>query len=505
MTYGEIKPFFICLFIIGFYCTGWCGKIVYPWRVTTAIVLPGESFEVWFDAEEGQTVNTVELKGPYNTVCTTKKVMAGNWEYDADSGNTYNTNITVTVPADTPADRYDIVLKTSTGDAISLGGVKVIKEYKDSYYVMHMSDVHRWHKYCQNGEIDKSWVILKDVDAVIKIANIIAPEIFVETGDNIYNPDHHFNDNHHHVDNNPSGDPDMDHDWSIEDSWQEGYPFSPDYLKGTADLNAACFAVAGNHDAPGHNFLGKTVQECAEFYNEYYGVQSFNFKYGNTRFMGVNDGWYSLPYPDWQTNIAKSWISREGAGILQVAFLHVDNFREWDNEFYYPLKDIGASPDLVLCGHNHGNFKNNPHTVDIRAIQYFAPGSKDNPGGQFSLYKIDDTNGTYEPVGDSTGANKALSNTNDHNTLKLKVTYASANDGSVSDNTATVINDFHFPIEGARVRFVMLKGFEYSVSLGEIKQQFDGDMVHIVDVNIDINANSTATIAATKLKSRISN
>ena len=88
----------------------WAGKIIYPWRSTTAIVTAGENFEIWFAADDGQIANSVELQGPFNTINTKVDIITGEWIYDQMSGNNYNTKITVTVPTGTPADRYDIIL-----------------------------------------------------------------------------------------------------------------------------------------------------------------------------------------------------------------------------------------------------------------------------------------------------------------------------------------------------------------------------------------------------------
>ena len=44
------------------------GKIVYPWNATTAVAKSGETFEVWFIADEGQEVRSAVLRGPHNTV-----------------------------------------------------------------------------------------------------------------------------------------------------------------------------------------------------------------------------------------------------------------------------------------------------------------------------------------------------------------------------------------------------------------------------------------------------
>ena len=63
-----MKAVCILLFVLGVANTGWCGKIIYPWNATTAIVKAGEDFEIWFDADDDQTVTSVVLRGPYNTV-----------------------------------------------------------------------------------------------------------------------------------------------------------------------------------------------------------------------------------------------------------------------------------------------------------------------------------------------------------------------------------------------------------------------------------------------------
>ena len=74
------------------------GKIVYPWNAATAIVKAGESFEVWFNADPGQTINSVALKGPYHTVSDLPFTQQpATVIYDGLSGNTYNLQMVVTV------------------------------------------------------------------------------------------------------------------------------------------------------------------------------------------------------------------------------------------------------------------------------------------------------------------------------------------------------------------------------------------------------------------------
>ena len=75
----KIIQILILLLTIFFSMNSWGQKIVYPWRSTTAIVKAGETFEVWFNADAGQTLNEVALRGPYNnaivTVTDTKRIL----------------------------------------------------------------------------------------------------------------------------------------------------------------------------------------------------------------------------------------------------------------------------------------------------------------------------------------------------------------------------------------------------------------------------------------------
>ena len=76
----------------------------------------------------------------------------------------------------------------------------------------------------------------------------------------------------------------------------------------------------------------------------------------------------------------------------------------------------------------------------------------------------------------------------------LTVEYSKANNGKAEKNTATLVNRYNDPIPGVRVRFVMPLGHSYSVSKGEIHQEFNGDQFHIVDVAVDLDATSTTEV-----------
>jgi hypothetical protein len=446
-------------------------KIVYPGRSTTAIVKTGESFEVWFVADNSsQTVEAVQLRGPYTTLSATHSVEKGNWVYDPISGRSYNTRIKITVPGNAPSDRYDLILKTSAGDEVSTRAVKVIKEYKDSYYIVHMSDAHRWQ-----GGYDPITTLHK-VSAVINMANIIDAEMIFETGDSLYC--HTGNDN------------------VTTDRVNTMFTGMPEInVSGLHGAHAATFITFGNHDSPQNDYTkDENLAETIAFINKYYGLQSYGFEYGNGRFLGVNSG--MGPVPSTQTAAAASWLGEVGHGNFKMGAGHAGGgaVRSFD-------ADTGL--DLILVGHNHFIAKDNPHLVNDKPIQYVANSLRDTGTGnfEFNLFKVNNKSGTYEVIGGTSSRVRVIQNHTVENIAdpeswipNLTLTYVKENNGENRSNKATIVNRYDFPISGARVRFVMPRGYSYAVSKGTIKQAFDGGKVHVVDVAVDLGANSTTII-----------
>ncbi|NEW81892.1 MAG: hypothetical protein GZ094_05970 [Mariniphaga sp.] len=442
----------ICSGILAF-----CGNVVYPWRATTAIVKGGESFEVWFNADAGQTVRSVQLNGPFNSVATPIEIKTGSWVYDVTSQNRYNTKITVKVPKSTPADRYDVVLNTSTGMVESQAGVKVIKKYKSSYYILHFSDIHAF----QNGYE----TTLNRLSAIIDIANIIHPEIVFNTGDNLYRP--------------------------TEERMNQLFAGNSEKgQKGLNQIKAAVYSVAGNHDIDFDNMPEEGFyKEKSDWWNKWWGLQTYNFSYGNGRFMVINNGWNGFN-PAQQINEIQSWLKEAGTGNFRLGAAHIRN-KEMSTF------DSIANLELVLIGHNHYIANQNPSLLKNKPIQYIANSVRDNM--EFNLFKVNQKTGNYTPVSGTTAQVVYVENPEDSKTPalyrpKLSLTFVETNNGSSAINTATIINKFDFSIEGAKVRFIMPPGRKYKVSNGNVEQAFDGNSVYVVDVLIDLKPNSTTQI-----------
>jgi hypothetical protein len=455
-----------------------CGNIVYPWRATTAIVKSGETFEVWFNADADQTVDSVVLRGPFNKVnATITATDTQTWVYDQWSGNTCNLRLTVSVPTDTPSDRYDLILKTSGGDVISLAAVKVIKEYKNLYYVMHMSDAHRWQ-----GTYDTPNIILREISTIIGIANIIDPEMLIETGDNHYPNTNNMASTRQRI---------------IE--YMNGFMNGNDFILGMNHSFAPVFSVPGNHDTPQKNYqLEPDMKTPSLYFNEHYGLQAHNFTYGNARFIGVNNAWFpddgtGVPNFAHQTDETKIWLAKVGLGNIRIGYCHV-NTPQPLKAFNDPLKSMNASLNLIMVGHCH-SITNSPFTVDNKKMAYSTLSPREGTRkAPFNLYQIDAIAGTYVTVGNEQAFQEGLEVAKDYNTSKLKLLYAKANNGTNYDNVATIINKFNFPINGARARFVLPKDSIYYITNGTIRQEFEGTDFYVVDVSIDLEAKSTTEI-----------
>jgi len=482
--------FITLFFILCITPDSWGGKIIYPWRASTAMVKAGESFEVWFVADEGQTVNAVELKGLHIDITPAGfSTATGNWTYDQWSGNTYNTKITVNVPEEAPADRYDLVVKTSTGDEISRAAVRIIKEFRDSYYVMHIGDAHRWQ-----GSYDTQGIILKEVSAVIDAANIIDPVVLIDAGD-------------FHYPNTARPD--------ITEQRIQEFMRGNSSIRGMNDARAAVFMVPGNHDSQEKDYNKEKntygdpqyLAVVADWYNQNYGLTGMNFTYGNTRFIGVNNGWSPrtgggapgfVPNYKWQLDAAVDWLEKVGPGNLRIAFCHKP--QESSPPVYRPFYEINQPLSLILSGHTH-SVTYNPYRVDgfkidgedVRIVYSTRTPRDGNARGPFNLYKVNNLTGTWETVGNSRAANEALAIAKNYNSDKLTLGFSDFKGDSMS---ATITNKFNFEIEGAFARFVMPKGSTYVITSGDgyIEQQFEGHSNQIVDVKMNVPSNSTRTV-----------
>lgn len=458
----------ISIILYSILLSSFSANIVYPWRATTAIVKSGDSFEIWFNADANQSVSAIQFKSEFLTIAGTDMTITnGSWTFDPVSGNKYNQKISIKVPVNTPADRYDLILNTNLGNVISHGGVKVVTEFKSEYYLVHYSDPHLY----QNGY--DSDLILRRISLIHQMSNIMDAPIIICTGDNMYS-----------LNNNPF----KEQEFFIGKSASQTI--------GMSKASAATFVVQGNHDAPRNVFDLTTSQENADYINKYYGLQNHSFKYGSSRYINLNNAWglgaNNNKEFQYQVDDAIAWLNGEGAGGNFI----VGAGHMYDRMYHY-INNVKPM-NLCLSGHRHSMGNENPWEITPGGPRISYTSNDLRGGMKYMIYRINNTTGTFTLPAGPTGIIEAIAGGD--KTIpstwvpRLKQTFSAANNGTIGTNSAIIENKFPFPILGGKVRFLVPKGSSYAATNGTVIQQFDGDNVRVVDVSFDVQSNNSTTV-----------
>ncbi|MBF0429986.1 MAG: metallophosphoesterase [Fibrobacteria bacterium] len=457
MWNGKQTAFILVIFLMAGH--GLCGKIIYPWRATTAIVKAGESFTVFFDAESGESIDSVVLVGPYNRITQSSlNIETGDFVYDALTSAAYNTQITVPVEASAPSELYTLILYTTKGEQFSKSAVKVVKAYKTSYTIMHMSDTHiSRHK--KNGYAQE----LEWFTNLVDIANIIGPDLVFITGD-------------------CSNELTENGDFSAEERWDFVYN-GHENLQGFHGIHSPVFTLPGNHD------YYKTSNGAA-YWNTHNGIRMHHFTFGESRYMVLDNS----QGDDLAAQLShhQSWLDSVGPGSFRGMAEHKTD--RVDHDFL-----DNNNVQLIMEGHTHlvwqmpdqssTGFRGTTPTL------YSIPGSasnitsatgRDNIGWFRLLY----VNGaSVDTITRLQYADNTEEDPSQHN-VKLRIEYSGDGEGNQTGNQASIINEFDQEFPNCLVRFVLPKG-NYDVSAGTIEQVIQNDTVTVLDVRMDIQANST--------------
>ena len=238
--------------------------IVHPGRAAPEIVLAGKPFPLMFRAEPGEKVLAAALVGPYSRAeVKLSNASEGEYIYDKTAAASCNYRASATVPADCPADLYDLVIRTNKREVTAQKAVEVLKAFRKRYTLVHVSDAH----------ITKNWTGdlatgydpgTKQVEQVVNTINIIGADFVIHTGDCIMD----------YTRPNVAG---MD----AKRKWECFYEGSGG-VRSFHGLSCPFFATAGNHD----HYKAKND---AGQYAEYNGLRTFGFAYGTGRFMAIDD------------------------------------------------------------------------------------------------------------------------------------------------------------------------------------------------------------------------
>lgn len=337
--------------------------------------------------------------------------------------------ITATVPVNTPFELYHLkVTAQGLEDQVS-HAVKVITGYKNSYYFIHLPDLHlpavSWVGYYDDANTIPEYL------KVIRELEIINPEFVLQTGD--------------FVDNGQQA---------------SSYELAQSLLD---KAQVPMFITGGNHDLwyDGHNNWKK-------YFNP---TMDYSFNYGSHHYAGME--MFDIPsvtftagQMQWLQNDLQASVKRNDR--MRTLFYHYDESRQIDADF---VDDYLV--DLILYGHTHINAENR---LGTRPTLNLNTSFTMNNHGQYRLVKI---------AGDQVQAHPVI----DFN--KLNVRYTPANDGTNLRVKAIIQNANPVAFENGLIKFLVRESSAgYTVTGGTVAQIIDAGNYNVYYVHVNIGASS---------------
>jgi len=491
MKSDIMRKAILTLLLSGHVAVMLAGKIVYPGGACPAIIKRGETLEILYKNPAKPAIDSVILRGPYNRVAMkVVKIEKGKFEYDNYTQLATDHRITVRIPDGTPEELYDLIVKTSSSVCISPKSVKVVKEFSKRHTIIHITDPHVTRMWVQteHGSYGKELELL---DKFISVANIIAPDFIMVTGDIIHDYTRLDADSiewgGYLLDKADEGP-------LIEEKFKNYFEGACGY-SGVWGFNAPVFSTTGNHDFYGVNnedYIGRCSQ-----WNKFAGKRVYGFSYNTTRvivtddFNGdhVLDSPVDAPMSGLQGKTIRKFLEKEGRGecILwgKHSYNHIDTAFMNDNKV-----------KIILHGHKHTPGEQYIGTTPTLNI---SPGVVCRSGnialwkktlGFFRVFTIEGDKFDY------TRALRFCTNPTapyDKLNLNLTLDYDQANNARAEKNRAVIRNKFDIGFKGCRVRFVMPKGL-YEVTNGTIRQTIETDKLSVVDVDFDVKANGLTVV-----------
>lgn len=467
------------------------GDIIYPYRSAPVAVKSGTGFQILYNNRNSNRIDSVVLKAKYWEVkLKVDSIQKGHFEYDNFTQQFVNTKIWVTVPTVGPEDMYDLVVYKQGEIQISKRSVKVLKIFPTVQRVIHISDTHvsrNWKGSPTDGYAEE----LELLDKFINVANIIAPDFVVVTGDlthdyTRFNPDARGWGGKRFTA--------LDAQPSAEEKFKNYYEGAKGY-RGVQFIDAPVFSVTGNHD-----FYGMDVKDHvnkALQWNSISGLRVHGVVYGDTRLMIVDnflgdsivDIPVKQPMAGLQGKVFQSFLEKNGPGKIRLMAQHLHN--KFDSVFINK-NDV----KLVLSGHIHtpdaGPIKGTK-AMTIRPGVVCRSGENERWETVLGLFRIVTINGSDYKFTDP--IRFCVNPTLPYKDIKLNLTldYKLNNTGKSTSNIAVIKNNLPVDLPNCKIRFVMKKG-KYKVTGGRIQQIVNSGTLTIVDVRTDVKVNSSSSV-----------
>ena len=386
----------------------------------------------------------------------------------AQDGNFYN--LSAIIPKTEFYELFDLIVSTGTETDTTENAVKIISDWKQDYYFIHITDSHLpTHLFSTNNDgykTDTSEMV--DLREVMKDINLLNPEFVLFTGDII-------------------------NEGELED-YQNGRYYTKSQ-KLISEFEVPVYVTSGNHDLGGWiqtppvqgtarrdwwRFYGwKWLENTTNFYP--YHTQNYHFKYGSQNFIGLEayDNYDSCMYDIYgsksfttdQLKYLKTTLSNIPTNEQKILFYHYDFSNQID------LSELGV--DMALWGHihkNQGNIDTYPYNLATAAVC-----------DERRAYRI------IKVVSNELHPQNTIYAGNDGETLKI--TYSPANDGVADYVTATIVNQNTISFENCLVKFKMPKTSNYQITNGNLTQIVEYDDYNICYVKINLSASKTTSVS----------
>jgi hypothetical protein len=430
-----------------------------------SIVTVGDTLRMECEASPATTGWTAELvRGPLHVglevISAAYDPATLWWEVDA------------LIPAVPLYELYDLTVTAGGGiEDTTWNAVRVIPEFKDEYYFIHITDTHLptdLYYYERGADTDTSE--MEDLREVIRDINIINPEFVLITGDLI-------------------------HEGELEEYLEKHYYSRSQRL--LSEFEVPVYLTAGNHDIGGWKSTPPPDGTARRNWWRFFGwkrcdnpplgapwhTQDYSFDYGPVHYIGLEaydnyDGWRRETYGGESfTGDQMQWLADEVAGSAgssaRVLFYHYD-FSGQIN-----LGDLGL--DMGLAGHIHRDVHDFTHPYRITTNNVC--------NGERSYRLVRVSNGLLQPTGTVSAGTHGRS---------LTVDFVPANDGTNLTVTAQITNILTERFEHAQLRFLMPdEPGRFQVTGGNLTQVDDSGDCRVCYVAVDILPQSSQTVEIT--------
>ncbi|MEA3499951.1 MAG: metallophosphoesterase [Candidatus Marinimicrobia bacterium] len=382
-------------------------------------------------------------------------------------GNFYK--LYATIPKTKFYELFDLIVSTGTETDRTENAVKIISDWKDSYYFIHITDSHLpTHIFYDDKGYKTDTSEIADLREVIKDINLLNPEFVLFTGDIV-------------------------NEGEFEDFQNRRYYTKSQKL--LAEFDVPVFVTSGNHDLSGSKktppiqgisrrnwwkFYGwKWLENTTSFYP--YHTQNYHFKYGSQNFIGLeaydNHDKFMLniygneSFTNDQLKYLNSTLNNIPKYEKKILFFHYDFSHQID------LAELGV--DMALIGHIHTNWG------DINEYPYFlVTAATCDEIRAYRVIKVK-SNRLYpkETINAGFGGKK------------LNIIYSPSNRGVANLVTATIENRHPISFENILIKFKMPKSYDYHIKNGKLKQIVEYKYFNICYVKANLSASNTTSIS----------